>query len=247
MTFQYQERTPALWLRRIGQRTNSNFISLPSPSPVPPVAKVEAEMNQPETEQECDSLPEAKGARAKCAACGHRKNEHCNEDPLMHWPASEGSFGFFFCITAHCEVVDCDCWAFRATANEVPKMKRPSANDFTLCGNCGHLKGHHCKARKATKKATADWQGFEVKGVPYRCQHTLPHGQTYRCESASCAEVVMKDGGATFCDCPRYKNPLLKPKKRATKAVAPRKRKGKAPFVTGQSALVMDTESGVNP
>jgi hypothetical protein len=151
--------------------------------------------------------------------CGHQYDQHCTEPPLQHWPASEGSYGFFFCISEHCEAVPCDCWAFRATADEIPTMKRRKADDFTPCAapGCGHRRALHCHAsRKPVIPGT--YQGFQLEGIPYGCKHGPSDGNPwYVCSTASCAEVG--------CLCTKYRNSLLKPrtaKATTAKPTAPR-------------------------
>ncbi len=148
--------------------------------------------------------------------CGHQRDQHCLEEPIQHWPASEGAYGFYFCLTEHCEALQkngdpCDCWAFRENENDVPEMKRRKAHEFTLCQTCAHPKAHHCtQSRKKVVPGT--YQGLMVGDDLIVCKHTLPGGAAYICTSASCAEAD--------CACTKFRNPLLK--KRARKLRIPK-------------------------
>jgi hypothetical protein len=189
---------------------------------VTPVASVAMPVKAAPTQDANDYTGRKTKKGKQVCICGHQYDQHCSEPPLQHWPASEGSYGFFFCISTHCEgfnqrdesSVPCDCWAFRATADEIPTMKRRKADDFTPCASCAHLKNRHCKpSRKAPLPGT--YQGFSLNGEPYVCKHGPSDSSPwYTCSSASCAE----EG----CGCSKYRNPLLKPSapKRSAKAPA---------------------------
>jgi len=188
--------------------------------------------------------PEHVSARHNMCVCGHKRRDHCTVDPMLHWPSSEGEHGYFFCITEHCECfirqngqsAPCPCIGFRASAAAIPKLKRPSANEFTPCARCGHEKGLHCKASRQKPKQDI-YQGFRIHGRPYPCSHTIE--QAYVCDTSHCAEVVRLLGTdqngnelGEFCDCSKFVNPLLKrriakPRAASTSAKprAPRKSK----------------------
>lgn len=210
--FEYKTRKPSAHMQRANQSQDTVFSR--NLDVGPPVA--------PES-----SEGEVQHRRNYCV-CGHAKKYHCTDDPLMHWPSSEGEFGFYFCLSEHCECftrengqsIPCPCIAFRASEAAILKLKRPSVNDFTSCARCGHEKGLHCKASRQKSQAGV-YQGFRIHGEPYPCSHTLLQ-EPYVCNTAHCAAVVRLLGTdengsdlGEFCDCPKFVNPLLR--KRTTK------------------------------
>src|ERR1019366_10770487 len=102
------------------------------------------------------------------------------------------------------ELEPCPCLNYCVAETGKPAaLKRPKADDFTPCGHCGCLKLHHCKARKPSKarkpKKPDKWQGFEVNGEPFVCQHVpddpaLP----FHCTSTACAHSA---DDVSFCPC----------------------------------------------
>jgi hypothetical protein len=191
-------------------------------------------------------------ARLRCV-CGHQRKDHCMRRIDRKQPAlsdkwtheTDGAWldpritftpaGWHSCVSYHCkagvsltERKVCPCTCFRKKETDYWKLKprqntaddgTPTCDDaWRKCRTCGHVRFHHCTKRQAKKAPSSfeDWKGFEVDGVPYQCKHTLPAGQPYRCTSSACAE--------SGCACLKYVNPRLKPRKKATKPRAPRKK-----------------------
>lgn len=226
MTFEYKPRTYAQWLKRASKKA-WNAIG---------------------------KEPKAKRGPRSICVCGHFLKDHCldtctheTDGAFIHPDvAAETPPGWHTCVSTHCTVglgasnQRCSCLCFREKESDPWKAKprqntaddgTPCDDEWRKCARCSHLRRHHCTKRQ-TKKAPSsfeDWKGFEVDGVPYQCKHTLPNGAPYQCTSSACAE----EG----CDCEKYVNPLLKPRKKPAKPRAPRKRKETTAFVTGQFSL----------
>jgi len=226
MNFRYIPRSTENWAHRAAQKFDGGVFPAAAQKFAlglrgVPVTAVPLADTEPATEpeQECSDAivgKKPKGMKALCV-CGCPRNQHCTEPPMQHWPASEGAFGFYFCIFEHCEgfhhkegkLYPCDCWAFRSTESEMPRMKMWKADEFTPCDDpaCRHPKAHHCTAsRKPAIRGT--YQGFSLEGEPHGCKHWPGDaGTPYVCSTASCAEIG--------CPCLRFRNPLVR--KRAAK------------------------------
>jgi hypothetical protein len=206
--FKYRARRPLAQLLRANQSRRTSFHnSAPSAG-----EELSAE----------STLPTRKGV---CAGCGHRRDYHCLGEPRQHWPQSEGAYGFYFCISEHCEArlwrngqsVPCECLHFRRTPKAPTRLKRWAVHPHTACSNCQHPKSHHCVRGR---------QVLEVDGSFYRCPHAWKNEPPRGCTDSSCAEVVFDaNGNGDFCGCKKFVNPYLRPRKRASKTSPPKLRK----------------------
>jgi hypothetical protein len=242
--FEYKPRSKCSWLIRAGQQADSVLVpaKVSIREPEPPARAPEKELSEQEEFSKSSVVP--KITMGTLCVCGHPRGDH-HTDPKFHWPMEDGAFGQFTCITEHCtcgiRVIGenrhepCPCLYFFAPGVEkAPVFKRPSADDYSPCLNCGHWKNHHCKVRKPSKTKTKPWEspawtGFEINGVPYQCRHTAPDASPYRCTSTSCS---FSADGEHFCECPKfvspYSRPRTKPVGKATAKLRASKKRGNA-------------------
>jgi hypothetical protein len=213
--FRYTPRTEAQWRARCDQtgqpakkpcsRTAAEWDRRAA------LAKQIVESTPPTQSPASTGTAKVKVTQATVCVCGHRHSQHCTGDPRLHSP--EGTGAGSYCLFEHCtgqkwngtEMEPCDCMAFRVTASDVPKLKHPKCDDWTLCKRCGHRKAHHCKRN-------AD--GLVVDGTPYQCTHVPSDGSHYKCTSTRCAEP---NESGEFCSCPKFVNPFLVRKAKAAK------------------------------
>jgi hypothetical protein len=214
-------------------------------APVPCTVEEETESENDDPDE--DARASSKVTLATLCVCGHRRESHCLET-RVHFPGSS-QVDFFTCLFEHCEasthppgtnrLEPCECPGFRVSPAAQPKLKRPKADDFTLCASCSHPKIWHCRAQREPKipklklgarslSAEQKPKGFFVGTEPFICSHfdREQNPVFYRCTSAACA---CADDAGQFCPCRKFVNPWLR-KKAATKRS---KKAGKVPFVTG--------------
>lgn len=234
----YVPRTPEQIHRRAHQSYKSDFGPMAQPAkPITPSEVLRSENILPAND--APKKRKAVTASSLCM-CSHRYDGHNRSlptPPLKPTP----DFGDFSLITSPCEMrvwkgnklEPCPCLNYcDAESKKLAPLKRPRADDYTPCGHCGHLRSHHCHARKPSKarKPKREWLGFATSdGQVFMCKHTPADAQDYRCTSTSCAH---SSDGVSFCDCEKFVNPLAKPRAQAAKPRKPRTKKTTA-FVTG--------------
>jgi hypothetical protein len=228
--FVYKPRTEQQWNRRAHQSYKSNF----APAAEPVTRTIE------EPKHGAGDAPKAAKSKAVTGSseceCGHRHDLHnlrLPTPPLKPVPA----IGDYSAIMTPCEArvwdgqawKPCGCLNYCDAISKKPAaLKRPKAEDWTLCARCGERKDHHCVKGRP---------GFRIGNTPYICSHfdqTLSPA-SFVCTDGHCAAV---DEAGNFVDCKRFVNPFLTPRAKkvapANSATAPRRsRKKKAAFTTG--------------
>ncbi len=208
-SFKYTARTKTQWRARTDQ-------TLESPLPI------ETKPVIPAVETEIESDDDGVTAKTKVSGktvcdCGHWRSVHCLGNPRWHTPEGKP---FFWCITEHClagGAVACECEAFRTSHNQIPKIKRHKAHDYTPCADpaCGHWKIDHCIKQKPGKAQRIEAHELAYRivsrpdGTAYGCKHFDPENSACQCDSTSCSATA---DDKDFCTCERFKTPFAKPK-----------------------------------
>jgi hypothetical protein len=218
--FVYCERSASLWNRRAHQSYKSSFGVTVEPDP-----------EIADGDEASGKNPKAKAVTAaSLCECTHRHDLHnltLPTPPLKPSPA----IGAYSLITAPCEArvwdgqewKPCGCLNYVDAETKKPAaLKRPKAEDWTLCARCGLRKDHHCIKGRA---------GFRIGDIPYICSHfdRELNPVNYVCTNGRCAAV---DATGNFVNCSRFVNPWLTPKKRvASGKTRNRKRVAASPEV----------------
>ena len=182
---------------------------------------IRASQNAGPAVQPVASVPVHRGklTLSTLCACGHARGNHCLRFACFHWPAAAGQTGYFSCLYEHCNCaprgVPCPCDGFRLQAGDAIQAKRPRADDFTKCVECGHWRAHHCTVRRKEPAHIWEYAGFEFlsESHPYLCKHYVPDA-IYKCTTSACA--------LSECNCARFVSPYARQRKAATKKPAPK-------------------------
>ena len=244
--FKYVPRTQAQWQKRIDQTWQSNRTFRP-PKPVAPVVEPDPEIGDAEPEDGDDfETPKSKVSSTTPCVCGHPRKDH-HTTPESH--VADGDCAYY-CVTSHCGVFSyrdgvsapCDCQHFRANETDAPKFTKPRVGPYDLCANCGHFKTSHCTKAKPGKagRLKPGEMAYRIlqkdDGGSYGCRHFDLANPNCQCDSTGCSATA---DGVNFCECKKFVNPWLTPKKR----VASGKSHNRKPVAAALVVAVTDSTS----
>lgn len=228
--FKYRPRTFAQWEKRAHQDWKSNNTFRP------PRVEPEPEDVGGEEEGDGETLKSKVGPNTPCSACGHPKDvhrqPHADHPPLL--PSND----------MPCESSSgCMCPQFAVDGQ--PYRPRIATSEWSLCASCGHWRGDHCTKKKPglvqrLKPREVAFKMMEkADGTSYGCRHFDPANPNCQCDSTGCSATI---DGISFCECEKFLNPWLTPKKRTV--AKPRKKKSAG---TGEMFPPETTTASVQP